>query len=285
MIAQTERGGATVVNFFYDTIRPLDDDFPKLWADVTNANHHDVPWFLQGGNLLSNGQGLAIATSRIFEENRCLEDNRFFWAGKTTEEDEEFIRQRIMKFCNIKELVVLKPLEQEQTRHADMFATFLARDLVLVAKVDSQLDPVNAGILDFNAEVLSKVNVDGRPLRVERVWIPPRRGEHWSAFTNIILTDRMVLVPTYKYDPPQYVQNAVQTYQRLLPHHQVLTVDMTSMDKLGGSLHCLSCPIPSFAELPNGLMSFEQASARANKLPAKTNYESGKVSNSSAKTE
>ena len=269
MIAQTERGGSTVVNFFYDTIRPLDDDFPKLWANVTNARHQDVPWFLQGGNLISNGQGLAIATSRIFEENRCLQDNRVFWAGKTVEEDEEYVRQRIMKFCNIKELVVLKPLEQEQTRHADMFATFLAPNLVLVAKIDGQLDPVNASILDYNAEVLAKVNVDGRPLRVERVWIPPRRGEHWSAFTNIILTDRLVLVPTYEHNPPRYLQSALQTYQRLLPHHQVATVDMTSMDKLGGSLHCLSCPIPSFAELPKGLMSFKQASVLANKFPAK----------------
>ena len=37
------------------------------------------------------------------------------------------------------------------------------------------------------------------------------------------------------------------------------------MDKLGGSLHCLSCPIPFFAELPKGLMSFEQANALATK--------------------
>lgn len=269
-IAQTESDGATVMNFFYDTVRPLDDDFPKLWADVTNAHHNDVPWSLQGGNLISNGQGLAIATSRIFEENRCFKDNQIFWAGKTVEEDEEYVRQRIMKFCNIKELVVLKPLEQEQTRHADMFATFLARDLVLVAKIDSQLDPLNASILDSNAQELTKVKVAGRPLSVERIWIPPRRGENWSPFTNIILTDRLVLVPTFKYDPPQYVQSAVQTYQRLLPHHQVATVDMTSMDKLGGSLHCLSCPIPSFAELPKNLMSFEQANSLAKKLPVKT---------------
>ena len=269
--AQTESKDAMVMNFFYDTIRPLDDDFPRLWAEVTNARHHDVPWFLQGGNLISNGQGLAFATRRIFEENRCLQDNRSFWAGKTVEEDEEYVRQRIMKFCNIKDLIVLKPLEQEQTRHADMFAAFLAPDLVLVAKIDSQLDRVNASILDSNAEVLAKVIVDGRPLRVERVWIPPRRGEHWSAFTNIILTDRLVLVPTYEHDPPQYVKSALQTYRRLLPHHHVATVDMTSMDKLGGSLHCLSCPIPSFAKLPKGTLSFKQASVVANRLPANTN--------------
>ena len=261
--AQTESGDAMVMNFFYDTIRPLDDDFPKLWSDATNARYNQVPWGLQGGNLLTNGQGLAIATSRIYE------DNRLHVPEKSIEQEEEFVRQRLMKYCNIKELVVLKPLEQEQTRHADMFSTFLAADLVLVAQLDRRVDPVNASILDYNAQLLSKTKVDGRPLRVERIWIPPRRGENWSPFTNIILTDGLVLIPTYNHDPPQYVKAAVQTYKRLLPNHQVTTVDMTSMDKLGGSLHCLSCPIPSFAELPKDTMSFQQVIALSNKSPVK----------------
>ena len=267
-IAQTEVGGSMVMDFFYDTIRPLDDEFPKVWADSTSASYNVVPWVLQGGNLLSNGRGLAIATSRIYE------DNRLFNPDKTVEEDEEFVRQRVMKYCNIKELVVLKPLEKEHTRHVDMFATFLAPDLVLVAKIDPRLDRLNASILDYNAKVLSKVKMDGRPLRVERIWIPPRRGENWSPFTNIILTDRLVLIPTFDNDPPAYVQRAVKTYKSLLPEHHVVTIDMTSMEKLGGSLHCLSCPLPSFAEMPKGMVSFQQALARVRKSPVKSDVRS-----------
>ena len=92
-----------------------------------------------------------------------------------------------MKFCNIKELLVLKPLEQEATRHVDMFASFLAPDLVVVAKVDPRSDPANARILDENARLLGRATVDGRPLRVERIWIPPRRVQHWSSYTNTCL--------------------------------------------------------------------------------------------------
>ena len=147
--------------------------------------------------------------------------------------------------------------------------TLLAADLALVTQLDRRLDPVDASILDYNAQLLSKTKVDGRPLRVERIWIPPRRGENWSPFTNIILTDGLVLIPTYNHDLPQYVNAAVQAYKRLLPNHQVTTVDMTSMEKLRGSLHCLFCPIPSFAELPKDTMSFEQVIALANKSPVK----------------
>ena len=112
--------------------------FQKLGPSLRGAEHNYVPWTMQGGNLTVNGRGLAIATARLFE------DNRLYRPGKTFQEDEEYVRQQLMKFCNIKELLILKPLEQESTRHVDMFATFLAHDLVLVAKVDQRHDPQNA---------------------------------------------------------------------------------------------------------------------------------------------
>ena len=251
--AETQSGGAMVMDFFYDTIRPFDDDFPKLWADMTNASHNEVPWNLQGGNLISNGRGLAIATTRLFEENRLSRP------GKDYKEDEEYVRQQVMEFCNIKQLKIVKPLEHENTRHVDMFATFLATDFVVVAQLDPRYDPQNAAILNANANQLARIALNGKPLRVERMPIPPRRGEHWSTYTNIILTDRLALIPTLDTDPPDYVRVALARYRRWLPNHHVETIDMTLMGKLGGSLHCLSCPIPEFAELPKGLLRFREA--------------------------
>jgi len=261
-MAETENGNAMVLDFFYDAVRKQDDLFPKGWANLTGAPRNLVPWSLQGGNLLANGSGLAIATTRLFE------DNRISRPGKDYLQDEAYVKQQFMKFCNIKELVLLKPLEQEVTRHVDMFASFLKQDLVLVAKLDPRHDPPNARILDDNAKLLSQVNVDGQSLRVERIWIPPRRFQHWSAYTNIILTDRLALIPTYQSDPLNYTKEAIKTYRRLLPTHTIKTIDMTSMDKLGGSLHCLSCPIPSFAKLPSNVLSFQEAVAKQNLRPA-----------------
>ena len=255
-IAETENGGSVVMNFFHDSSRPFDDDFPELWANLTGASHNHVPWLLQGGNLISNGNGLAIATTGLFEKNRLSR------AGKSYLEDEHYVRQQVMQFCNIKQLVMLKPLENENTRHVDMFASFLDSDLAVVAKLDPRYDPQNARILDENARLLSQVKIDGKPLRVERIWIPPRRGEFWSPYANIILSDKLVLVPVLDSDPPNYVRHAVETYQKLLPNHHVATINMTAMHKLGGSLHCLTCPIPDFASLPNGLLSFEEAVAQ-----------------------
>ena len=262
-LAETKSGGAMAMDFFYDTIRPFDDDFPKLWADKTNASHNEVPWTLQGGNLISNGRGLAIATSRLFEDNRIRRP------GKSYDEDEAYVRQQVMKFCNIKGLAILKPLEHESTRHVDMFATFLAPGFVVVAQLDPRQDAQNAAILNDNARRLARISINGKPLRVERIPIPPRRGEYWSTYTNIILTDRLALIPTLKTDPPRYVQAALARYRKWLPNHHVELIDMTPMEKLGGSLHCLSCSIPQFAKLPKGLLTFGEAVSRTG--VAKTN--------------
>lgn len=252
-LAQAQDGKPIVVDFFYDSTRSRDDQLPETWANMTGTAHNLVPWSLQGGNLLANGRGLAITTTRLYEGNRIRRP------GKSFTQTEVYVKEQLMKFCNIKRLVVLKPLENETTRHVDMFATFLAPNIALVAQVDRRLDPQNATILDENAKLLSQFEVAGHPMTVERIWIPPRRGEHWSSYTNVILTDRLVIVPTYKSDSQDYVQAAVAIYRRLLPDHHVTTIDMSSMEKLGGSLHCLSCSIPSFGKLPAGMQTFSDA--------------------------
>lgn len=252
-LAQAADGRAIVVDFFYDPNRPLDNALPEAWAKLTGSAHNLVPWSLQGGNLLVNGRGLAITTTGLYEYNRVKRP------GKTYGQTEVYVKEQIMKYCNIKELVVLKPLENESTRHVDMFATLLAPNIALVAQLDPRLDGQNARILDENAKQLSQIKVAGRPLHVERIWIPPRRHNHWSSYANIILTDSLLIIPTYKSDPSNYVRSALTTYRRLLPKHHVTTIDMTSMEKLGGSLHCLSCSIPSFASLPGGMLTFAEA--------------------------
>lgn len=257
--AENENGKAMSIDFYYEGSRPKDDDMPETWARLSTAEYNHVPWTLQGGNLLANGKGLAIASDRIFGDNQVQFPPT---PGQDpVVEQRNFVVRQFKLFCNIKELVLLQPLESEATKHVDMFATILAPDLVLVAQVDGRYDPRNAQILDANAKRLSQLDVDGKPMRVERIFVPPRREKYWSPYTNIILTDKLVLMPTFNTDPPEYVQRAIETYQRLLPNHHVATIDMSSMSRLEGSLHCLSCNVPEFAKMPEGLISFEEALA------------------------
>lgn len=246
MFLETEQGSTSILDFYYAGERPRDESMPQEWARRTNSSLVRVPFTLQGGNLLSNGQHLAISTSRIFNDNAITFPyptpgmDAFYEARK-------IVFEAFLKNCNLNQFIILEPLQEEATKHVDMFATFVSPYQVVVASVDSQFDPINAAILDRNARRLQVLAVDGRQLEVRRLPIPPREGRSWSAFTNIIIANDLVLVPTYNSDPQPLVAQAIQLYQKLLPDHQIKTVDISSFKLLQGELHCLSLNLPKNA--------------------------------------
>ena len=246
------------IDFYYDGTRPLDDQFPNKWGEFAGVKNTTVEWTLQGGNLISNGEGLAFTSTRFFEDNRV----QFPFQsrpGNVEYERRKLVVDSFKKETNIDRLLFLRPLNPEATKHVDMLTTFLAPNHMLVARLDSRVDPVNARILDENARFLQTVKVNGRPMRVDRIDIPPRQDKYWSPYTNVIFANDLVLIPTYKSDSPALVSRAIQTYRRLLPGKQIDTIDMTSMKKLEGALHCLSINVPEFVNLPEGTLTAQQA--------------------------
>jgi len=287
--AETE-SGAKSIDFYYNGQRPLDDKFPISWGKLSKDEVARIKWTLQGGNMQSNGKGFAFVSSRLFEDNAIQLPN----ASAQTEiefEKRKLVVDAFKKGCNINQLLVLEPLRPEATKHVDMFATFIAEDTVVVADVDPTVDPQNAKVLKYNVNLLKQVKVDGEPLKIERIKFPPRNGKYWSPYTNIILANNLLLMPVYDSDPPEVVEEALEVYRRLLPDHHVDTVNMTSMQKLEGALHCMSINVPQYAQLPRGIMSMEEARAAIAKKgyvlktkPDKTSDELSSVSKNLTKT-
>jgi len=287
--AETE-SGAKSIDFYYNGQRPLDDKFPISWGKLSKDEVARIKWTLQGGNMQSNGKGFAFVSSRLFEDNAIQLPN----ASAQTEiefEKRKLVVDAFKKGCNINQLLVLEPLRPEATKHVDMFATFIAEDTVVVADVDPTVDPQNAKVLKYNVNLLKQVKVDGEPLKIERIKFPPRNGKYWSPYTNIILANNLLLMPVYDSDPPEVVEEALEVYRRLLPDHHVDTVNMTSMQKLEGALHCMSINVPQYAQLPHGIMSMEEARAAIAKKgyvlktkPDKTSDELSSVSKNLTKT-
>lgn len=263
-----QKEGVMSIDFFYNGQRPTDDHFPRDWAKLTSAEHNSVPWTLQGGNLLSNGIGLALTTTRIYDDNKVVFKRRPGVDAK--KEQQAFVIQELKKYTNLKHIEVLIPLQNEKTKHVDMFATFASSTEVLVAKVDPRLDPTNARILDHNARQLKRITIDGTPLKVHRIPIPARRGTSWSPYTNVIIANKLIMMPVMQTDDRTTMQEAINVYRRVFPDHRVATVDITSMAKLQGALHCMSIHVPSYVEMPKKkLVSYSRALQWARKYETK----------------
>ena len=257
ILAQLE-DGVMSIDFFYSGQRPTDDHFPRDWAKVIGAEHNSVPWTIQGGNLLSNGSGLALTTTRLYDDNKVVFNRRP--GVDVVKEQHDFVVGEFKKYTNLKHIEVLQPLQNEETKHVDMFATFVNDKEVLIAKVDPRLDSLNARILDYNAKLLERIKIGGTPIKVHRIPVPVRRGTSWSPYTNAIIANELIMMPVMKTDDRETMREAVNVYRKLFPDHRVATVDITSMAKLQGALHCMSIHVPSFVELPQDkLVSYDRA--------------------------
>ena len=254
---QTKHGAQTL-DFYYVGERPKDDRLPKEWCRASGCKYIEAPWTIQGGNLISNGEGLALTTQRIFEDNQITFPSPT--PGVNVEEERRrTVIEPIVRHCNLSELVVLEPLMHEPTQHVDMFSTFLSAHQVLVAEVDPRSDPMNAAILNRNARRLPSVRVGSRPLAVHRIQIPVRKRRSWSTYSNAIIAGKLVLIPIFETDSRRLIEDAIAVYQRLLPTHLIDTIDLFTMKQLQGELHCLSLHVPEFVPMPKRIYSFKSS--------------------------
>ncbi|MCA9212076.1 MAG: agmatine deiminase family protein, partial [Planctomycetales bacterium] len=121
------------------------------------------PLLLEGGNVVSNGDGLIVCTKHLETDNLKL--------GYTP----QALRKRLRSMVGCRELVVLENLKREPTGHVDWFLTFVSQDTVVVGEYDPKVDSENAKILDANAERLREIRVGttGTQLNVVRIPMPP----------------------------------------------------------------------------------------------------------------
>lgn len=231
-------GEPTIVDADYGQFdRPDDDEVPYALAQHLLTPVVKTPLMLEGGNLLSNGRGLFLTTTKLLEDNADVQD-------------EQAVRDWMERMYGAAEMLFLEPLEGESTGHVDMFAAFTAPHVVVVASCDPQQDATNAAVLDRNAERLSQIRVKGRKLRVERIPMPPHDDGIWRTYTNVVFANGVLLVPVYPGHDEQGQLQAIQTYCRLLPGWRVVPVNANRLIECGGALHCVTMNLGPLHKVP-----------------------------------
>jgi agmatine/peptidylarginine deiminase len=223
----------------YETgTRSHDDELAGAIGPVLGMPTIQVPLTIEGGNLLSNGRGLCLATTKLRDANLAR--------GYT----EPQFRTLLRDVYGFNEIAFLEPLHGEPTGHIDMFATFAAANVVMVGEYDPEIDPVNAAVLDRNAERLSAIWTPWGRLRVVRVPMPPSTPEVWRTYTNVLYANGTLLVPSYPGVTPHLEAEALTTFQHLLPEWRIVPVDCNQLIALGGGVHCVTLNLSRIGRLP-----------------------------------
>jgi agmatine/peptidylarginine deiminase len=208
-----------------DGLRPLDDQFPRSLAAALQLSSMPLGLAADGGNLLSNGDGLFLTTEELAAQN----GDRY--PGE--------IAEALAATCGTRQLVFLESLEEELTGHVDLFATFTDRDTVVVGEYSWSVDRANAGVLNRNASLLRSVRTDRGRLRVARVPMPPNRDGVWRSHLNVVYANGTLLVPVFDATAPEATARCLETFQRLLPLWRVVPINADELAAAGGALHCV----------------------------------------------
>jgi agmatine/peptidylarginine deiminase len=209
-----------------------DEWVPRYLAGYFRLPVADVPLRIAGGNLLANGEGWVFTSSQVVDFNER--------DGMTQSE----IGYVLARYYGATDWMVLKPLSGEPTGHIDMFVTFPAADVAVVARIDPRVDPENAGLLDESAARIGSVRTRSGPFRVVRVPMPGHEDGKWRSYTNVIYASGTLLLPSYPDVSPEMDREALQVYSGLLPDWRIVPIDSSSIIENHGSLHCISVNVP-----------------------------------------
>ncbi len=221
-----------------DIQRPLDDALPAALSQWLRLPLAHVPLRLEGGNLLTNGAGLAVTTTAVLDRNA------------DTLPDANAIAALFAEYAGFDQWVALPTLSGESTGHVDVFVTLVAPDLAVVARYDPAQDPINAQILDDAADALARVQTPCGPMRIRRIDTPAPTGGLFYSYTNVVFANGVLLVPVYSEVDPIQQQRALDLYSELLPDWKILPIRADLLAVQDGQLHCITLSLPAGVPLP-----------------------------------
>jgi agmatine/peptidylarginine deiminase len=202
-----------VVDFTYNRPRPDDDQIPTEYAENQSLPVYDMPLVTAGGNYMTDGQGIAISTTLVWEEN----------PGYTPEE----INQTVHDYLGITTYHVVPDVNNEYIKHIDCWGKYLSPDTILIRSVPSthsQYDEIEAAVHYFE----NQTSCYGAPYHVVRVYTP---GD--EPYTNSLILNNKVLVPIVG---DQWDDDAIASYQAAMPGYEVL--GFTGTWESTDALHC-----------------------------------------------
>jgi agmatine deiminase len=202
-----------VVDFTYNRPRPNDDQIPIVYANNQSLPLTSMPLVTTGGNYMTDGQGTAISTTLVWEENPSLTHAQ--------------INQTVHDYLGINTYHVVPDVNTEYIKHIDCWGKYLSPDTIMIRQVpssDSQYDEIEAAVGYFE----SQTSCYGTPYHVVRVYTPS--GE---PYTNSLILNNKVFVPMMG---DQWDDDAIASYQAAMPGYEVLgfTGDWVSTD----AIHC-----------------------------------------------
>ena len=222
--------------------RKKDDFMGVKFAKMFDLPVRSIPLVLEGGNFISNGDGLLLTSAKTLQVNQ---------EGKTAYSNPQLVSM-FHDYLGVDGVFAVAPLQGEPNGHIDMFMTMVAKNIAVIGEIPPSEDPTNSARLNETARFVSTIPTSAGPIQVKRIPMPPKWGEDWRSYTNVIFANGILLMPSFSDVDPSLEQRAVQVYQSVLPPGWIVKkINCDNLVKLHGQLHCISYNLPKFLPIDN----------------------------------
>ncbi len=207
--------------------RPYDDAVPTLLAEVFETSNQREQFPLDGGGIISSGEGLCGITEASF---RAL-------GVDSTDPDRV---EGFLETVGCRTLALLPELPSESTGHVDMVAQFLAPDKVAIA-VPTRGSSVLVRRALERARMALELAAEAHGQTLSFVELPVEsRDDRYYSYVNGLRTPSHYFVPSYSNVSRKLEREVHRRLSEALVGVTVVGVDSDEMIESGGAIHCVT---------------------------------------------
>lgn len=202
------------------------DAFGSRLANTRALPAHRPRIYLDGGDLLPDGNGRCYTTTAVVRRNR------------STEED---VSRELALHLSCRETIFLEPMSGEVVEHVDMFLHVAPGGQLLLARITED-DIANRATMENNEAILRLLP------DVSIHWVDmPRDGfaedgtRYIRSHLNLTVFNNVVLVPVYE---DARGETALDQIAAVYPNHRIVPVRSDTAAQFLGAVHCMTTTVP-----------------------------------------
>lgn len=213
-------GIINILKIHYKHHRKYDNLMPYDFAYRFNIPINAIELIMEGGNLISNGNGICIISDKVYEYNSVK------------------VIKLLKKYGCWKKIIIVKSLAKDGTRHVDMWLSWIDEYTLFAGMYTKEQDQENYIIMTSNI-----IYLKNQIPNLNVVYVPmPNRGidDITRTYVNALIMNDHVILPTY--DDKAYEKQAIFIWKQYFKH--VHPVNVESLIKYDGAIHCIARTFP-----------------------------------------
>ncbi|MCF8070614.1 MAG: agmatine deiminase family protein [Desulfobacterales bacterium] len=215
----------------------IDIDRNFAWKEGYTIYRNDI--LLDGGAILTDGNGTYVLTKRVLKDNYNLPN----------------LRDKLDAWLNADRIIIVEEEPNDLLGHINHFK-FISSEKIIVGQ-DDKPSPVSR-YLDRLAQIFDKAGYEvirvPAPQGFDNI-MPGGDKTHTALYANSLMMNGKVLMCTYDDERlEKYNEGAIDSYQKALPDYEIVPIEATVPGNAGGGINCSSKEIPDYTKLKDFML-------------------------------